>query len=269
MPRPIWSGSISFGLINIPVKLYGASKERELKFNLLHAKDMSPIRYARICRAEGKEVPYQDVAKGYEYREGDYVILHDEDFAKADLKRTKSIEIFEFVDGDEIDPIYFEKPYYIEPDAKAAKAYILLREALKKSKKMGVAKYVLRNKEQLGVLKVSGNYLVLDQIRFKDELAKPQIEVPSTKTTAKELAMALDLIDKLSGPFAPEKYKDEYSAKLKKVIAQKAKGKTVKVQGKAPVATKVPDIMEMLRESLKNELKTTLKQKPKHKVRSR
>ena len=255
MPRPIWSGSISFGLINIPVTLYSASRERELDFDMLHAKDHSPIRFARICRAEGKEVPYQDIVKGYEYRKGDYVILDDEDFKKADARKTKTIDIFEFTDADEIDPIYFEKPYYLAPEERAAKAYVLLREALKKSHKVGVAKYVLRNKETIGILKVEGDLLVLDQARYKDELRTPKITVPKIKTTAHEVSMALKLINELQGHFQPGKYHDSYSAELKKVIAEKAHGKTIKVKGKAPVATKVPDIMDVLRSSLEKEHK--------------
>lgn len=250
MSRPIWSGSISFGLINIPVQLYSGSIEREVQFHLLHSKDLSPIRYARVCRAEGKEIPYEDVVKGYEYRKGDYVILHDEDFEKADARKTKSIEIFTFTDADEIDMMYFNKPYYLEPDEHAAKAYILLREALSKTKKVGVAKFVLRNKEHLAVLKPEGDVLVLVQLRYKADLVKPKIEVPKGRTTEREIDMAIKLIDQLNGHFHPEKYHDEYSGALKRVIAKRAHGKPVKPKGEAPEPTNVPDIMAVLRASL-------------------
>lgn len=256
MPRPIWSGSISFGLINIPVKMYSASVERELRFHLMHEKDLSPINYARICRAEGIEVPHEDIVKGYEYRKGDYVILHDEDFAKANLKRTKAIEIFEFTKQSEIDPIYLEKPYYLEPDEHAAKAYVILREALNASRKVGIATYVLHDKEHLGILKAEGDVLILDQLRFKDEITRPDLKIPHLKTPAREIHMALELIDQLTKHFHPEKFHDSYTAEIKQVIAKKAHGKTVRVKGKAPTPTKVPDIMSVLRASLRKEKRT-------------
>jgi len=250
MARPLWSGSISFGLINVPVRLYTASVERELSFHLLHEKDVSPIRYARICREEGREVPSEDIVKGYEYRKGDYVILHDEDFQKADLRRTKSIDVFEFVEEKEVDPIYFEKPYYIEPEEGAGKAYVILREALAKSKRVGVAKYVLHNKEHLAVLKPEGDMLMLVNLRFKDELTRPKLKIPKGKSSQREVDMALRLIDQLTEHFKPEKFHDSYSGELKKIIAKKARGKTVKSKSKAPTPTDVPDIMSMLKKSL-------------------
>jgi DNA end-binding protein Ku len=151
--RAIWSGALSFGLVNIPVKLYSATAGMGLDLTMLHKKDISPIRYARICRADGKEIPYEDIVKGYEYQKGDYVILTDEDFKKASVEKTKAIEIESFVKESEIDPIYFEKPYYLEPEKGAQKAYALLRESLKKSKKIGLAKFVLRNREHLAAIR--------------------------------------------------------------------------------------------------------------------
>ena len=253
MPRPIWSGSISFGLINIPVKMYSASVERELSFHLLHEKDLSPINYLRVCREEGTEVPHEEIVKGYEYRKGDYVILHDEDFAKANLKRTKTIDIAEFTAENEIDSIYLEKPYYLEPDERAGKAYVILREALAASKKVGVATYVLHDKEHLGILKAEGDVLVLDQLRFKDEIKKPNLKIPKTKTSVREVHMALELISHLTKHFHPEKFHDAYSGEVRKMIAKKAHGKVVHVKGKTPVPTKVPDIMAVLRKSLQKE----------------
>src|SRR5215211_1486354 len=141
--RALWTGSLSFGLINIPMKLYSATQEHGLNFDMLHKKDLSPIRYARICKADGKEIPYKDIVKGYEYQKGDYVVLVEEDFKRANIKKTKSIEMIEFTKESEINPLYYEKPYYLEPDKGADKAYVLLREALLKSKKVGIAKFVL------------------------------------------------------------------------------------------------------------------------------
>jgi DNA end-binding protein Ku len=253
--RPMWTGSISFGLVNIPVRLYSASVEREFEFHMLHKKDLSPIRFARICRSDGKEVPYDQIVRGYEYQKGDYVVLTDEDFKKANLKRTKSIEIFEFVNGNEVDPMYFDRPYYIEPIEGSAKAYVLLREALARSGKVGVAKYVIARKEHLGILKPEGDLLLLDQMRFSDEVRKPTgLNIPSrTQASANEIKVALQLINHLTKPFHPEKYHDSYAEELRDVIEKKSHGKMVKVKGEEPEPTKMPDLMMMLKESLEKE----------------
>jgi DNA end-binding protein Ku len=233
--------------------MYTAAVERELSFHMLHEKDLSPIRFARICRADGKEIPQDHIVKGYEYRDGDYVILHDEDFKKADVHKTKSIDIVEFSEAASIDPIYFEKPYYLEPAPGAGKAYVILREALIKSGKVGVAKYVLRNKEHVGILKAEGNALILDQMRYKDEMTKPKLTIPAGHPAKNEIAMAIKLIDQFSGAFHPEKFHDAYSKDLEKVIEKKAHGKPVHVKGVEPVPTKAPDIMAMLKASLEKE----------------
>lgn len=250
-PRQIWSGSLSFGLVNIPVKLYPASKESSLKFNYLHKNDLSPIRYAKICKADGKEVPFEEVVKGYEFSKGDYVVLTDEDFKKADLRRTKLIEILEFVNEREIDDIYFEKPFYLEPEEGSAKAYVLIREALKRSKKIGIAKYVLRNKEYLGAVKAEKNFLILSQMRFEEEIIKPSwLDIPEEKIKAKEIEIALQLIDKLTEKFDPAEYKDSYKSNLKEIIEEKKRGKTPRARGKAPRPTRTPDLIKILKESL-------------------
>jgi DNA end-binding protein Ku len=210
--RAIWTGALSFGLVNIPVRLYSATSGTGLEFDMLHKKDLSPIRYARVCRADGKEVPYEEIVKGYEYKKGDYVVLTDEDFKKAAPRRTKTVDIFDFVKEDEIDSVYFEKPYYLEPDKGAGKAYSLLREALKKSKKVGLAKFVLRNKEHLAVIKPFGKVVVLNQLRFNDEIRPPEgLDLPGEKVAkGKEIEIALALIDHLTSHFKPEDYKDDY-----------------------------------------------------------
>jgi DNA end-binding protein Ku len=172
--RAIWLGSLSFGLVNIPIRLYSATVERKLKFNYLHKKDLSPIRHARICREDGQEVPYEDVVKGYEYQKGNYIILTNDDFRKANLRKTGAIEIVEFVREDEVDSVFFEKPYYLEPDREARKAYALLREALRRSGRVGIARFVLKNREHLGIVKPEGNILILNQLRFKSEIKEAE-----------------------------------------------------------------------------------------------
>ncbi|MBX4210888.1 Ku protein [Candidatus Parcubacteria bacterium] len=259
--RAIWTGAISFGLVNIPVRLYSASEERELKFHLLHKEDLSPIRYAKVCRHEGKEIAYEDIVKGFEYEKGDYVILEDEDFKKANVRKTKTVDIYDFVDGEEIDSKYYDAPYFLEPGTAAAKPYALLREALKKSGKVGIGKFVLRSKEILVAIKPEGKILVLNKLRFESELRKPEgLKLPEKDDVKdKEVELALKLIDQLSGPFDPKKYKDEYTSDLKEVIEEKAHGKRVHVKGTEPVPTRVVDLMSVLRESLDREKEKTVK----------
>ncbi len=257
--RSIWSGSISFGLVNIPIKLYSAAKERELNFDMLHKKDLSPIRFARICRADGMEIPYDEIVKGYEYEKGDYVVLHDEDFKNASVKKTKTIEIVDFVNESEIDVVYFDKPYYLEPDKSAGKAYAVLVEALNKSGKVGIAKFVIRNRERLGIIKPQGNVIVLDQMRYKDEVREADITVPKVDVSSREVDMALALIDQLSEHFKPEKYHDTYSEDLQKVIEEKAKGHEVVAKDtKVEPPTKVNDLMALLKDSLEKSKKQHL-----------
>ncbi len=251
--RPIWKGSVSFGLVNIPIRLYSASKARELKFKLLHDADKSEIRYARICKEDGKEIPWEHIVKGYEYKPGDYVILTDEDFDKANVKLSKTVEITDFTKEDEIDPMLFDTPYYLEPEKGAASAYNLLRDALKKSKKVAIGHYVLRQHEHIGIIKPHGDVLVLLQLRYNAEVVDPkEIKTPKEKeVTKKELDLALKLIDQLTTHFNPKKYKDRYTEQVKEIIAKKSKGIKTTVK-KAPVSKsgKVHDIMSLLKESL-------------------
>ncbi len=251
--RALWTGTLNFGLINIPMKLYSATEDHDLNFDMLHKKDLSPIRYARICKSDGQEIPYKDIVKGYQYQKGDYVILVEEDFKRANLKKTKSIEIVDFVDANEIDPIYYEKPYYLEPGKGADKAYVLLRESLKKSKKVGIAHFVLHHREHMAVIKPHEHLLVLDQLRYNAEIKKPaQLHIPeSAKISKQEVAMALKLIEQLSTHFHPEEYHDTYTEELKEIIEEKTKGKKPRIsKEKAPKITNVKDIMQMLKESL-------------------
>ena len=224
--RAIWSGVLSFGLINIPIKVYSATAGVSLDLNYLHKVDLSPIRYAKICRKDGKELTMQDLVKGYEYQDGDYVVLTDDEIKKATVQRAESIDILDFVKEIEIDTIYFEKPYYLEPDKGAAKAYTILRESLRKSKKVGVAKFVFHNREHLGIIKPHSNYLVLEQMRFEDEIKAPsELNLPKHETVrAKELSMATSLIDHLTEHFKPDSYEDTYRKELDALIKQKVKG---------------------------------------------
>lgn len=250
--RSIWKGAISFGLVNIPIHMYTASQAKEISFVLLHKKDLSEIRYARICKTEDKEVPWKDIVKGYEYEKGDFVIMDDKDFEKANLKKTKTIEIVNFIDEDEIDTVYYVKPYYLEPDKNAGKAYGLLRDALKKSKKVGLARYVLRNREHLAVIKSHGNMIILNELRYETELVKAEdLKIPAIgKANPKEMDMAVKLIDQLTVPFNPKKYKDTFTEEIKQIIKQKAKGKPIHPKTAEPPSTKVHDIMSLLQASL-------------------
>lgn len=262
--RSLWKGSLAFGLVNIPVRMYSATHEKELKFTMLHKKDLSEIRYARMCKAEDKEVPWKDIVKGYEYSKGDYVVFQDEDFEKANLKKTKTIEIVDFVKEDEIETVYYEKPYFLEPEKNADNAYSLLRDALIKSGKVGIAKFVLRNREHLAVIKPYEGAIAVIQLRYNEELAQvKELTIPEAKKASpKELTFAIKLIDQLTVPFKPEKYKDTYIDEIKELIKQKAKGKPIHPKSKEPAPSKVLDMMSLLKESLdQNKKKPTRKRK--------
>lgn len=250
--RPLWKGALSFGMVNIPIRLYSATAERQVDFDLLHKKDLSPIRYARICKEDGQEIPFKDIVKGYEYEPGDYIIMTDEDFDKIDPKKSKTIEISDFTLESEIDAIYFDKPYYLEPEKGAAKAYILLREALKKSGKVAIASFVIRQREHIGVIKPHKDLLILDQMRYHSTLkATSEFEIPKEKPSPKELDLALKLIDQLTVEFQPEKYADTYTDELLAMIEAKKKGIKRKPKAvKEAKATKVVDLMGLLKASL-------------------
>lgn len=255
--RALWKGSISFGLVNIPVKMFVASHEREFKFVMLHKKDLSQIRYARICKTEEKEIPWEEIVKGYEYEPDEFVVLTEEDFKKANLTKSKSIEIIDFVKEDEIDAMFYAKPYFLEPEKNAAKAYVLLREALKKSKKVGIAKFVIHNREHVAVIKPYENAIILNELRYSDEILQPsELNIPEEKSTSpKEVDVALKLIDHLTTKFKPEKYKDTYSDEIREIIEQKAKGRKIHPKGQESKPTKVQDIMSLLKASLEEQPK--------------
>jgi DNA end-binding protein Ku len=251
--RAIWSGSIAFGLVNIPVKLFSGSESHHgLDLTMLHKQDHSPIRYARVCRKDGKEVAYDQIVKGYEWQEGDYIELTDDDFKKADAHKSKSIDIKQFVNEEEIDSRYFEKPYWLEPGKGADRAYAVLRDALVKSGKIALARFAMRSRENMAAIKPLGNALVLNQMRFPADLRNPtDLKFPEKNAASKEeVDMAFALLKQLEKPFIAEDWHDTYTEELEDVIAAKAKGKKPKQHGAAPEATKVKDLMATLRESL-------------------
>lgn len=251
--HPIWSGVLSFGLINIPIRLYSGTAGVSIDFNFLHKKDLSPIRYAKVCRKDGKELTQDDIVRGYEYRDGDFVVLTTEDLKKINMDRSQAIDVLGFVKESEIDSIYFEKPFYLEPDKGAGKAYTILRESLKKSKKVGVAKFVIHSREHLGIIKPHEKIIVLEQMRFGDQIAQwDKLQLPKHESPrAKELTMATSFIDHLTEHFRPEDYKDTFHDKLKALIKQKIKGHIPNVRQEKQISpTKSADLMLMLRESL-------------------
>jgi DNA end-binding protein Ku len=257
--RAIWSGAISFGLINIPVKLFSAVKDSSLNLDMLDARDHSNIKYKRVNESTGREVPYENITKGYLMNDK-YVVLEKEDFEFADAKKSKTIEILNFVKETEIESIYYEQPYYLQPDKSGEKAYALLRDALKSTGKVGVTSFVLRNKEALAILKPYGRAIVLNRMRFEEEIRDPaELNVPPiSKAKPKEQEMAAKLIDQLTEKFSIAQYKDTYTSKLLEVIKKKAKGKKlVKPHKMKVVHTKTDDLMEMLKASLGSKKKAS------------
>jgi len=253
--RAIWKGSISFGLVNIPIALYPATRKEDLRFRLLRAKDLSPVNYKRVAEADGKEVPWDEIVKGYEYEKGKFVVLKDEDFQRVDLEATQTVDIQDFVDIDEIDPIFFYKPYYLEPQKGGDKAYVLLRDALRKSKKVGVAKVIIKTRQYLAGVKAEEGVLVLELMHFAEELADAgKLHVPKKlEPRKKEMDMAKALIDSMSAKWNPEKYRDDYREALMEVIEEKveAGGKEIEEKSKPKKApTKVIDLVSVLQQSL-------------------
>ena len=249
--RPLWTGAIGFGLVNIPVKLFSATQGSELDLDMLDKKDHSNIRFMRVNEKTGKEVKWENIVKGYMLN-NKYVILDDKDFEAASAKKTKTIEISDFVKEDEISSIYYETPYYIEPDKSGTRAYALLLEALKKTKKVGIATFVMRSKENLAVLRPNDKVLVLNRIRFEQDIRDSgELALPENTTIKPaELQMATSLINQLTAKFDISKYKDNYREELLKVIHAKAKGKKIEVPKMKVVHSKTQDLMSQLKASL-------------------
>lgn len=253
--RAIWNGSISFGLVNIPVRMYSGANPREgLDFSMLHKDDHSPIRFARVCRKDGEEVPWNDIVKGYEYRDGDYIVLTKKELESIDTKKTQTIDILQFVAEDDIDIRYFEKPYYLEVVKGGDKAYALLRAALQKSGKLALVSFVLHEREHVAAIKPVGRALVLNQMRYPSDLREPgELDFPTEReVTEKEVEMALKLVKQETKPFIPEDLHDTYTEELEDMIKAKTKGKkSAPVKKGAPKDTHAKDLMSALKASLK------------------
>jgi DNA end-binding protein Ku len=253
--RAIWKGSISFGLVNIPIALYPATRREELKFRLLRKQDLSPVNYKRVAEKDGNEVPWDQIVKGYEYEKGKYVILKDEDFQRVDLEATQTVDIQDFVHLDEIDPIFFYKPYYLEPQKGGDKAYVLLRDSLKDTNKVGIAKVVIKTRQFLAGVKPEDGVLILELMHFADELADPSnLHVPKKLEVGKrEMVMAKALIESMTSKWNPEKYHDDYREAVMKVIEEKVEhgGEEIEVKPRRPPKpTKVIDLVSVLQQSL-------------------
>ncbi len=256
MARAIWSGSISFGLLNVPVKLYSAVSRRQISFRELRESDKSRVRHKRVAEADGEEVSYDEIVKGYELSSEQYVVFSRDELDELSPKRTKAIEVEEFVDLDDIDPIYFVQPYYLGPEPGAERAYGLLTKAMADERKVAVARFVLRNKEHLAALRPMGDVLTLTTMRFADEIVPPDeldgvvpddYEAPKKK----ELDMAKQLVGSLTSDFKPDQFHDEYREELLDLIERKAKGEdVVQPVSDEPAPTKAPDLMAALEESL-------------------
>ena len=254
MPRPIWSGAISFGLVNVPVKLVGAVSPKDVRFNQLEAGTGARIKQKRVSADSGEEVPFDQIVKGYEISPDNYVVIEPQELEALDPKATRSIDIEDFVDLDQIDPLYFERPYYLVPDKGGAKAYALLLEAMKESKKVGIARLVLRTKQYLAAIRQLGDALVLETLLYPDEVTLPdEIEgLPrdDVEIQDRELKIARQLIESLSTEFEPENYHDEYRERVLELIEQKAEGKEIVTQPATEEPTKVVDLMAALEASL-------------------
>jgi DNA end-binding protein Ku len=259
MAHAIWTGSINFGLVTIPVKLQTAIRTNDLRFNFLHKTDEGRINNVRRCSLDGEEVAYADIVRGYEYEKGRYVILEDDDFARVNPRATQSVDIVQFVDLTEIDPMYFDKPYYLEPEKRGRHAYALLREALKESGKIGIAKVVIRSREHLAALKPRGEALVLELMHFADEIVEAStLDLPEVETPpANEMKVARMLIDTMTEPFDVERFRDTYREQLLAMIEARAAGKATPEIADVPASSaKVVNLMDVLQKSLEAQRRT-------------
>jgi DNA end-binding protein Ku len=247
--RPIWSGTISFGLVSVPVRMYSATESKELRFHFLDRRDLSPVGYEKVSKETGKAVPPDEIVRGFEIEKGQYVPLEDEDLDRLDIELTHSVDILDFVDLDEIDPIYFRKAYYLLPQDGAEKPYRLLVRALDETGKVGIAKVVIRNKQHLAALRPYDGRLVLETMYYADEIRQPESVDGNTRLQKAEVEMAKSLVENLSGDFKPERYDDTYRKELLGLIRAKAKGKELP-EPKEDEGGEVVDLMEALRESV-------------------
>lgn len=249
--RAIWKGSISFGLVNIPIALFPAARKEELKFRMLRGSDMSPINFKRVAEADGKEVPWDQIVKGYEYEKGKFVVLREADFERVDLEATQTVDITDFVELKQVNPIFFYKPYFMEPQKGGDKAYALLREALKHTSRIGIAKVVIKTRQYLAAVKPQDDLLMLELMHFADELIEAKdFRVAEKEVGKKEMAMAEALIDSMTSEWEPESYKDDYKQALEKVIEEKMEHPEQTPAKKTRKSPKVIDLLSVLQESL-------------------
>ncbi len=270
--RAIWKGAISFGLVNIPIALYPATRREELKFRLLRGSDLSPVNYKRVAEADGKEVPWDQIVKGYEYEKGKFVVIKEDDFARVDFEATQTVDITDFVQIEEVNPIFFHKPYYMEPQKGGDKAYVLLREALQATGKIAIAKVVIKTRQHLAAVKPQEKGLMLELMHFADELIDiDEFKMPTAKEVGKkELEMAKALVASMSTKWDPAKYRDDYKDSLEKLIEEKVeKGDAAALKpARRPKATNVIDLVSVLQKSLeqsgapKKSRKTAKRAKP-------
>ena len=253
MPRAIWSGAISFGLVNVPIKLFTATSQKDVRFHQLHDTDGARIQQKRVCSKDGEEVPMEHIVKGYEVSRDKYVIITPEELDALDPKASRTVDILDFVDLDEIDPVYFDSTYYMVPEKGAAKAYALLLEAMRKSKKVAIARVVLRQKQHLVALRPLGNALSMETMLYADEVVSPETleGLPEDiEVTDRELAMAQQLIDSLADDFKPERYRDDYRDRVLEMIERKAEGQEIVVAEEEEEQAPVVDLMAALEASL-------------------
>jgi DNA end-binding protein Ku len=252
--RPIWRGSLSFGLVAIPVQLHTAVRENRPKFRLLHAKDKSPIKYERVCQREGKPVAWEDLVKGFEYQKGRYVVLTKEDFKVAALEKDRRVQVSDFVPADAIDDRFFDHPYFLVPDKGGEHAYAIFQQALRETGRVGIGKVVLRDRQHLVAVESLDKHLILTMMRFGEEMVEaPELPaVERAKVAPRDLKLATDLVNALAGDWDPDKYQDDYQINLEKVIKQKMKGQTVELEEEErPMKAEVIDLAERLKASLK------------------
>lgn len=252
--RPIWKGSISFGLVNIPVSLYLAAKSERVSFKMLHAPDQGRIHYKRVCEVDGQEVPWEEIVKGYEYARGQYVEITDEDLESIDIGLARTVDIVQFVDQAEIDPVFYDKPYFLEPTKGAERAYALLREALVRSGKVGIARVVFREREYLAAVRPRGEALAMDTMRFASELRdQGELHLPggaATDLPEKQIDLALMLVEQLSAPWDATAYEDRYQEAVQRMIERKLEGLPLPAAAPAAPTGEVIDLAEILRRSL-------------------
>ena len=250
--RSIWKGAISFGLVTIPVKLYSATEQRDVRFHQVHREDGGRIKYKRVCTIDGEEVPYSDIAKGYELPSGEIVVLTDEDFAELPLSTSRRIDVLQFVEQEEVDPIYFAKSYYLEPDAQGAKPYVLLRDALESSGQVAIVKIAIRQRESLATLRVREGVFVLETMLWPDEVRTPDFPFldEDIEIRKQELSMATSLIESMEGEFDPSQYKDAYREALQAVIDAKIEGREVARPAEEAEEEPAADLLSALRASV-------------------